>query len=121
MAQREGSVYLYLFIVAMMLFVLVTVGFVMKVQDYDDAVIKRNRAQQAQADGVVANKELANELRAVKSLIVGKNLVDSYDDTEDMERNLRTGQLKTVLTAINKANTDLNRKPLPEFTNLLQP
>ena len=44
MAQREGSVYLYLFIVAMMLFVLVTVGFVMKVQDYDDAVIKRNRA-----------------------------------------------------------------------------
>ena len=35
MAQREGSVYLMLFVVAMMLFVLVTVGFIMKIQEHD--------------------------------------------------------------------------------------
>ena len=35
MAQREGSVYLYLFVVAMMLFVLVTVGFVMNSQELE--------------------------------------------------------------------------------------
>ena len=36
MAQREGSVYLWLFVVAMMLFVLVTVLFVFKNQEHEE-------------------------------------------------------------------------------------
>ncbi|MCH2585194.1 MAG: hypothetical protein MK138_10530, partial [Planctomycetes bacterium] len=69
MAQREGSVYLYLFVVAMMLFVLVTVGFVMKSQELEEVVKgKLKKAQDNVADATVANKALANELRAVKGL-----------------------------------------------------
>ena len=122
MAQREGSVYLYLFVVAMMLFVLVTVGFVMKSQELEEVVKgKLKKAQDNVADATVANKALANELRAVKGLIVGVNLVDNYDDTDDMIENLKTNQLTSVLAAINQANKDLNRKPHPVFTNLLEP
>ena len=122
MAQREGSVYLYLFVVAMMLFVLVTVGFVMKSQELEKVVKgELKKAHGDVADGIAANKTLANELRAVKGLIVGVNLVDNYDDTDDMIENLKTNQLTSVLAAINQANKDLNRKPHPVFTNLLEP
>ena len=121
MAQREGSVYLWLFVVAMMLFVLVTVLFVFKNQEHEEMGGKLTKAQKAVVEANDANKMLANELRAVKGLIVGVNLVDNYDDTNDMIDNLKTNQLTSVLAAINQANKDLNRKPHPAFTNLLEP
>ncbi len=121
MAQREGSVYLWLFVVAMMLFVLVTVLFVFKNQEHEEMGGKLTKAQKAVVEANDANKMLANELRAVKGLIVGVNLVDNYDDTNDMIDNLKTNQLTSVLAAINQANKDLNRKPHPTFTNLLEP
>ena len=45
MAQREGSVYLTLFVVAMMLFVLVTVLFVMERQEHEEARGKLTKAK----------------------------------------------------------------------------
>ena len=47
MAQREGSVYLWLFVVAMMLFVLVTVLFVFKNQEHEEMGGKLTKAQKA--------------------------------------------------------------------------
>ncbi|MCS5627771.1 MAG: hypothetical protein NZ935_09330 [Planctomycetes bacterium] len=105
----------------MMLFVLVTVLFVFKNQEHEEMGGKLTKAQKAVVEANDANKMLANELRAVKGLIVGVNLVDNYDDTNDMIDNLKTNQLTSVLAAINQANKDLNRKPHPTFTNLLEP
>ena len=80
MAQREGSVYLMLFVVAMMLFVLVTVGFIMKIQEHDKLDDDLGKARDNVADGVVANKELARELRDLKGLIVGENRIEEFNE-----------------------------------------
>ena len=121
MAQREGSVYLMLFVVAMMLFVLVTVGFIMKIQEHDKLDDDLGKARDNVADGVVANKELARELRDLKGLIVGENRIEEFNDTSALKENVKSTHLSSVLSSINQANKDLNRKPHPEFANLLDP
>ncbi len=121
MAQREGSVYLYLFVVAMMLFVLVTVGFIMKIQERDKLQDDLGKARDNVADGVDANKLLAGELRSLKGLVVGENRIDEFNDTSALKENVKSTHLSSVLSSINQANKDLNRKPHPEFANLLDP
>ena len=109
MAQREGSVYLMLFVVAMMLFVLVTVGFIMKIQEHDKLDDDLGKARDNVADGVVANKELARELRDLKGLIVGENRIEEFNDTSALKENVKSTHLSSVLSSINQANKDLNR------------
>ena len=121
MAQREGSVYLMLFVVAMMLFVLVTVGFIMKIQERDKLQDDLGKARDNVADGVDANKLLAGELRSLKGLVVGENRIDEFNDTSALKENVKSTHLSSVLSSINQANKDLNRKPHPEFANLLDP
>ena len=121
MAQREGSVYLMLFVVAMMLFVLVTVGFIMKIQERDKLQDDLGKARDNVADGVDANKLLAGELRSLKGLVVGENRIEEFNDTSALKENVKSTHLSSVLSSINQANKDLNRKPHPEFANLLDP
>jgi hypothetical protein len=121
MAQREGSVYLYLFVVAMMLFVLVTVGFIMKIQERDKLDDDLTKARGNVKDGVAANKQLSKDLRVLKGLIVGENRVEEFNDTIALKENVQSTHLSSVLSDINQANKDLNRKPHPEFANLLDP
>jgi hypothetical protein len=117
MAQREGSVYLYLFVVAMVLFVLSTVAFFFaynekerQVSEKLAAVAQRERADKDRGD-------LSRDVFNLKKLIVG----DARADTVDI-RNLENleAELKDVEKTINAALADQMRRPT-SFTYLTEP
>jgi hypothetical protein len=121
MAQREGSVYLWLFIVAMFLFVLTTVAFVMqfnkteKIEGEKVAAVKKSKESQAQ---VKAMRVQRNELR---TLIVGVDGVTMYDNTESLIAKMRSDELPSLRKVINAAHKDLGKAEIKKFKSLIDP
>jgi vacuolar-type H+-ATPase subunit I/STV1 len=71
MAQREGSVYLYLFIVAMVLFAAMTAAFFISHSDKQDLLAKLDNEQNRVRLGERKNRELSSEITGLHELIGG--------------------------------------------------
>ncbi len=121
MAQREGSVYLWLFIVAMFLFVIVTVAFVMQYNTTQEEIGNRNRADK----DAIENKAQVNEMRVqrdeLRKLIVGEDGVAKYENTESLVEAMQQDELPAALKVVNAAHDDLGREPVPSFKSLIDP
>ena len=119
MAQREGTVYLYLFIVAMILFVLATVGFIFK---YNEADEHRAAAVRAKAEAKVIQGNLTEatvEMAKVKELIAGTGADEQYTATGELISAMQE-KLKAVGEDITAARRDQNQSEI-SFSSLIEP
>lgn len=121
MAQRESSVFLYLFVVAMMLFVIVTIGFVMNIEEIDQLEIVANDANAATEAIELKRMKLVADNKKLKMVIVGENQAVEYPDTISMITEMKEGELKRVADSIKQANKDLNRSTNVSYTYLTEP
>ena len=120
MAQRESSVFLYLFIVAMMLFVLMTVGFFLK---HNELPIWEEKYGNLEADlekVKKSNQKLLGDNKKLRTFIVGEGDVSEFPQADNVIAE-KTADLKTLAAKISEANKDLNRSADVSFTYLVQP
>ena len=129
MAQRESSVFLYLFVVAMMLFVLMTVGFFMK---HNELPPLANEIATLEAKNLTLEddkKKFMVDNKALRAFIVGENQVAEFPTADGLIQDM-SGELKRVAGDIAEANKDLNRnadvsykyliEPLPKFKGIFE-
>ena len=127
MAQRESSVFLYLFVVAMMLFVLMTVAFFMR---HNEIPPLENEMATLKAKNVTLEGDKKEFLKANKRLrgfIVGENQTAEFPTADDIEQEM-TGALERVAAHMAEAHKDLGSNidvsykylvaPLPEFKGI---
>ena len=120
MAQRESSVFLYLFVVAMMLFVLMTVGFFMK---HNELPIWEEKYADLEADldkTKVSNQKLLGDNKKLRAFIVGEGEVSEFPQADGLIQDM-TGELKRLAAKISEANKDLNRNADVSFSYLVEP
>jgi hypothetical protein len=106
MAQREGSIYLYLFIAASVLFLGMTVLFFVTNAEKDDVIAQRDGQKSRLSQQENELKKLAEDVRAWKELVAGPNAADAQPSFY-LEEELR----KKAAPAINEAMTDLGQAP----------
>jgi hypothetical protein len=106
MAQREGSIYLYLFIAASVLFLGVTVLFFVTNAEKDDVIAQRDSQKAKVSSQEKEITKLTEDLRAWKELVAGPNAADAQP-TFYMDEELK----KKATIAINEAMTDLGQTP----------
>ena len=95
MAQRESSVFLYLFVVAMMLFVLMTVGFFMK---HNELPIWEEKYADLEADlekTKVSNQKLLGDNKKLRAFIVGEGEVSEFPQADGRIQDM-TGEMKRL-------------------------
>lgn len=120
MAQRESSVFLYLFVVAMMLFVLMTVAFFLK---HNEIPIIQGEVETAEAKSAAfekINKELMGDNKKLRAFIVGENQAVDFPKADGLIQDM-SSELERVTAWINESNKDLNRNSDVSFTFLIQP
>jgi len=119
---REGTVYLYLFIVAMILFVLATVAFIFKYNDADELKAQRDKAKDELLLVQQANAEQMAEVGTLKRLVAGPNAEDMFGSAsaEKMSRDIKERNLKRVTDTINGALKDLGQEE-KSFNSLIAP
>jgi NAD-dependent DNA ligase len=121
MAQREGSVYLYLFIVAVVLF------FVMAIAFFFENAAKNELAGQFEAQRATtqnltgSNKDLSDELAALRGLVSGtKYSEDENEGTTAFIASIRENELSKLQKTINDALGELEELPR-SYDNLIAP
>ncbi len=120
MAQRESSVFLYLFVVAMMLFVLMTVGFFMK---HNEIPVweKKHEGVVAELNAIkVRNQKLLVKNTKLRTFIVGKAEVSEFPEAEGLITDMDS-ELQRLAGHIGEANKDLNRNSDVSFSYLIEP
>ena len=120
MAQRESSVFLYLFVVAMMLFVLMTVGFFMK---HNELPPLANEIATLEAKNLTLEddkKKFMVDNKALRAFIVGENQVAEFPTADGLIQDM-SGELKRVAGDIAEANKDLNRNADVSYKYLIEP
>ena len=121
MAQREGSVYLWLFIVAMFLFVLVTIAFVMQYNTTQKVDGERKVAVDNDKEQDAALRYISQQRNELRQLIVGVDGVAKYETHEYLVEAMKQEELPAALKVVNAAHDDLGREPVPSFKSLIDP
>ena len=110
MAQREGSIYLYLFVVALVLFFVMAAAFFFENAAKQDLMTGLDSAESARATLEGRNKELAQSLSDLRVLVAGPSYSESQKWPGD-DRILE-GELKEkAQAAMNGALEDLGEAP----------
>lgn len=100
MAQKEGTVYLYLFVVAMVLFVGSMVAFYVSYNDTQKLQKDLDAVRIERDDAKSAHRKTSFELKALKDLVVGEG--------QDLDpQSIRDDHLLKVHSVINNARQDL--------------
>jgi len=107
MAQREGSVYLYLFVVALVLFFVMTFAFFFENANKQTLASKLEQARTEVDTQVASLREVNNDLLELRALVAGQQYAEGAPWLKD--EFIRDDVLKgKAETAINAALAELN-------------
>lgn len=120
MAQREASVYLYLFIVAVVLFVGMTVMFYTANADRQTLANEKTNLQRKLDRSEATNKQLSGDIYELQELIAGP-LAKEWNSVPELKKHFLEDQLKgKAEKAINDALAALQESPR-SYTYLAEP
>ncbi|MBN1442762.1 MAG: hypothetical protein JXA90_08635 [Planctomycetes bacterium] len=121
MAQREGSLYLTLFIVAMLLFILSTVAFFVAYNRREEMSRKYEEVQRTVKEQEAINQRHVAEINGLKTLIAGSTDPAALGREEEDRENFKNRELIGVCqAAISEAKKYLGQEPA-SFKYLTEP
>lgn len=120
MAQREGSVYLYLFVVAGVLFLIMLVMFFLTNADKQE-LANRFAAKDREAQDLDRNrKKLSGDIQLLREMVAGAR-EGEWPDLEQFKQHFMTDELKAKAEkAINEVTADL-KEPARTYDSLVAP
>jgi len=121
MAHREGSIYLYLFVVACVLFLIMTVMFFVNNAAMQEMVANNSSLNDKLKRAQDSNKTLVDDINALKELIGGPRTPQDWPNLADLRNHFFKDELvEKAQRAINETLAGRGEAPR-SYTHLVEP